>query len=231
MVRVVVVEDHFITRKGIVALLAENPRIQVVAEGSAGEHLLELTAVHDPDVLITDLQMPAHAAAPHGPLLEPIAAIRKLLALHPELAILIISQEQDSYTMQTLAELGVRGYLLKSDDFAATLGQAVEMIAGGLLYFSPEVRHVVMRTDPLPGADLLTPQQITVLRALLRSPEASRPQLAGSLHISTSTLQKHITAIFSILDVPNMAACVLKAMRMRLVDVDALLGDGRPSAQ
>lgn len=77
VIRVVVIDDHFVSRKGIISLLESNQRIAIVAEGSAGNHILELLAEHKPDVLLTDLQMPAHADDPKGILFEPVSTLKK----------------------------------------------------------------------------------------------------------------------------------------------------------
>ena len=224
LVRVIVIDDHFISRKGITSLLGENPRIEVVAEGSAGNHVLELLSEYEPDVLIIDLQMPAHENDLNGLLFEPVSSLKKVKKRFNNISIIVISQEHDVQTIQSLAEIGVKGYLLKTDDFADTLGKAVEMIHMGLLYFSPEVQEIIYSSPKINEKKLLTKQQLNVLRAIIRSPGASREAIAKSLFISKSTLQKHIAAIFESLDVPNMEACIIKAMRMRLVDVDAIIG-------
>lgn len=224
VIRVVVVDDHFVSRKGIISLLESNQRIAVVAEGSAGNHILELLAQYKPDVLLTDLQMPAHVDDPKGILFEPISTLKKAIEKYKTTSVIVISQEHDVQTIQSLAEIGVKGYMLKTDDFARTLGNAVEMIHTGLLYFSPDVKEIIYSAPKIRQRRKLTDQQLNVLRAIMRSPEATREILAENLHISKSTLQKHITAIFEALDVPNMEACIIKAIRMRLVDIKTIIG-------
>lgn len=223
LIRVVVVDDHLVSRKGIIALLESNSRIEVVAEGSAGNHVLELLDKYLPDVLITDLQMPAHVNNPKGVLFEPVSTLQKALRLYPYTSVIVISQEHDVQTIQSLAEIGVKGYLLKTDDYAETLGKTVEMINAGALYFSPEVRQIILAAPKIKPKQTLTEQQLNVLRAIARSPEASREALAESLYISKSTLQKHINATFQVLGVPNMESCLIKAVRMGLLDIETLI--------
>lgn len=224
MIRIVVVDDHLVARQGIISLLERNEKIKVIAEGSAGNHVMELLEEHQPDVLITDLQMPAHEDDPKRVLFEPVSTLRKVLDRSRTTSVIVISQEHDVQTIQSLAEIGVKGYLLKTDDFAATLARVVEMIHAGLMYFSPEVQEIILSAPKIKKNGHLTEQQLNVLRAVMRSPEARREELAESMHISKSTLQKHITAIFEAMGVPNMEACIIKAMRMRLVDVEAIIG-------
>lgn len=223
IIRVVVIDDHLVTRKGICSLLAANPLIEIVAEGSAGEHVHSLLAAYRPDVLITDLQMPAQADYPAGALFEPVAGLRQAIQEYQETAVLVLSQEHHVQTIQSLAEVGVKGHLLKTDDFTAILDQAVEMIHKGATFFSAEVQNVIFSAPRLSSPNHLTERQLDVIRAICQNPEATREQLAERLFISKSTLQKHINAIFATLDVPNMESCIIKAMRMRLVDVEQVL--------
>lgn len=223
-IRIVVIDDHIVSRKGIISLLERNKKIDVVAEGTAGNHVLELLREYRPDVLITDLQMPAHDDDPKGVLFEPISTLKKAINQYKTTSVIVLSQEHDVQTIQSLAEIGVKGYLLKTDDFAEILDRAVEMIHTGLMYFSPEVQEIILSAPKIKKNGRLTEQQLNVLRAIIRSPEAKREELAESMHISKSTFQKHITAIFETMEVPNMEACIIKAMRMRLIDVEAIIG-------
>lgn len=223
-IRVVIIDDHFVSRQGIISLLAGNERLEVVAQGSAGNHVLELLEEHQPDVLIVDLQMPADENDPKGALFEPVATLQKAIRTYPSTSVIVLSQEHDVQTIQSLAEVGVKGYLLKTDDFARILDRVVEMIHVGTLYFSPEVQEIILSAPRIRRKGPLTEQQLNVLRAIVRSPDVPRVEVAASLHISSSTLQKHITALFTSLEAPNMVTCVLKAMRMGLIDVDTVIG-------
>ena len=219
-IRVVVIDDHFVSRQGIISLLATNPRLVLVAEGSAGNHVTELVEQYQPDVLITDLQMPAHADQPGGPLFEPISTLERVIENNPTLAVIVISQEQDIATIQSLAEIGVRGYFLKTDNIARLLGSATESIRMGAVYFSPEAREVIYTAPPLKKKSVLTEQQLNVLQAIVRSPHTPLPELAASMNITVSTFNKHKSNMFAALGVNNIVACVLKAMRLGLIRLE-----------
>jgi len=224
LIRVVVVDDHVVVRKGVLSIVANNPSIEVVGEGRAGNHVLELLAAHRPDVLIVDLQMPARVGGPNELLFEPIATLQRAIQNYPETAVLVLSQEHNVQTIQSLAETGIKGYILKTDDFSTFLDKAIEMVAGGIPYFSHEVMEVILSSPPLRLRTELTTRQLEVLRLVVYTPTISREAQADELGIALSTLQKHIQAIFSILEVPNMESCMIKAMRMGLVDVERVLG-------
>lgn len=216
LIGVVVIDDHLVTREGIVALLSNNPNLEVVGIGSAGEHVLSLLRDHEPDVLLVDLQMPLYADNPQAGLFEPISTLETAIEQWPQTAVVVISQEQDIYTISSLAEIGVKGYFLKSDQLTSTLGSVVEQINAGGTYFSPGVREIIEGVPKLRRQAQLTQAQLQTLRVLLRYPEARRSEQADSLHITPSAFQKRINSLFKALDVPNIESCLLKAMRMDL---------------
>src|SRR5688572_8461315 len=103
-ISVVVVDDHHVTRAGIVNLIERDPRVHVVAQGTAGNHILPLVEEHQPDILITDLQMPAHEDKPKGPLFDSIATLQKIIRKHPDTSVIVLTQYDDIQTIQSLAE-------------------------------------------------------------------------------------------------------------------------------
>ncbi|MFO7678673.1 MAG: response regulator [Chloroflexota bacterium] len=217
-IRIVVIDDHLVTCEGIIGLLSSNPNLDVVGKGSAGEHVLQLLRIHEPDILLVDLQMPLYADDPQAGLFEPISTLETAIEQWPKTAVVVITQEQDVYTISSLAEIGVKGYFLKSDQLTGTLGAVMEKIHAGGTYFSPAVREIIETMPKLKQRTPLTKIQLETLRVLLRDPQAKRPEQANWLHISPTTLQKRIRSLFETLDVPNVESCLLKAMRMGLDD-------------
>lgn len=218
IIRVVIVDDHFVTRQGIISLLSRNERIEVVGEGSAGEHVLMLLAEHKPDILITDLQMPARADKPEAGWFEPVRILGEAIVEHSSTAIIVLSQEHDVYTIQSLAEIGVQGYLLKADRTARSLDSVVEIVHAGNPYFSPDVQAIVYSAAPVRSDSNLTDAQLALLQMVARFPDSSRQELAARLNIAPNTLQNHITAIRSRMETANMVSTILKAMRMGLIE-------------
>lgn len=219
-IRVAIVDDHFVTRQGIISLLARNERIQVVGEGGTGEDVLSLLAEQQPDVLIVDLQMPAYRDQPNGPLFEPAKTLQQVLTKYDSTAIMVLSQQHDAQTIQSLADIGVRGYLLKADSSAQLLDRVVEIVHAGQHYFSPEVQKIIYAAASIEKTQTLTERQLEILRAIAGSPEVERDDLANSMNIATSTLQKHIRAIFDAMGTTNMVSTIIKAMRMGLICLD-----------
>jgi DNA-binding NarL/FixJ family response regulator len=216
-IRVVVVDDHHLTRAGIIGVIEQNSNIKVVGEGEAGDHIFELLELHEPDVLITDLQMPARANGSPDALFEPLTSLQIVNHRFPRTTVIIITQEDNIQTIQSLAEVSVDGYFLKSDNCNDFLASTIETVHRGGTYYSPEVKAIIKSAPPLKPPSTLTERHLQVLNTIVRSSTVTRAEQANCLHISESTLNKHITQIFSILKVKNMESCILKALRMRLV--------------
>jgi DNA-binding NarL/FixJ family response regulator len=219
-INVVVVDDHFVSRQGIVSLLATNPKLKIVDEGCAGNHVTELVEKHKPDVLVTDLQMPAHADRPNGPVFEPISTLERIINKYPALSVIVISQEQDIATIQSLAEVGVKGYFIKTDNIARLLGTATEDIHNGKVYFSPEARAIIYAAPPLKKKSILTERQLDVLQAIVRHPHLTPPELADEMGIALGTFNKHKDKIFAALGVNRISACIVRGLRLKLVSLE-----------
>src|SRR5437868_1309999 len=103
-IRILLADDHAVVRDGLRALLDRQPDLQIVAEASDGHECIELSERHTPDVVMMDVAMPR---------MNGIEATRRILAVNPATAVVILSMHQDeSYVLQSL-KAGARGYLLK----------------------------------------------------------------------------------------------------------------------
>ncbi len=103
-IRILLADDHAVVRDGLRALLDRQPDLEIVAEASDGHECIELFERHAPDVVMMDVAMPR---------MNGIEAARRILALNPSTAVVMLSMHQDeSYVLQSL-KAGARGYLLK----------------------------------------------------------------------------------------------------------------------
>ncbi|CAG0987065.1 partial Transcriptional regulatory protein DesR, partial [Anaerolineae bacterium] len=128
------------------------------------------------------------------------------------------SQHFDLTTVERAASAGVHGYLLKDDRLTEHLADAVRSVYRGGAYFSAAVSEMLHRplskTPPLS----LTNRQLEVLQAICASPNQSYSEHAAKLGIEENTLRNHLRAIFERLDVNNLAAAIIKASQMGLID-------------
>jgi DNA-binding NarL/FixJ family response regulator len=199
-VRVVIGEDSVLLREGLARLLQETGH-DVVAQAGDGEDLLRKIGAHKPDLAIVDVRMPPSHTD------EGIRAALTIRERHPQIAVLVLSEYVESTYALDLFAGGTDGlgYLLKHrvadlDQFA----DAVNRVAGGGSALDPEVvKHLLGRHregDPL---GRLTPRETEVLGLMAEG--LSNYAISERLVITERAVEKHVTSIFSKLDLPPTA--------------------------
>jgi DNA-binding NarL/FixJ family response regulator len=197
-VRVVVAEDSVLLREGIVRIL-EEAGIEVAGQAGDAEDLLRKVRAHKPDVAITDIRMPPSHTD------EGLRAAHEIRAELPNVGVLVLSQYvEHGYALDLLADnaAGV-GYLLKDrvGDVDAFI-DAVGRVADGGSALDPEVVSQLLgrkrRDDPL---EELTPREREVLGLMAEG--RSNHAIAEALVVTERAVEKHVTSIFSKLDLVN----------------------------
>ncbi|HWK29788.1 MAG TPA: response regulator transcription factor [Solirubrobacter sp.] len=197
--RVVIAEDQALLREGIVALLREKG-IDVVAQAEDGAGLLRILAGHKPDLAIVDVRLPPTFTD------EGIRAALEARAKYPGLGVLILSQYVEPvYTAELLdsGEGGI-GYLLKErvGDVKAFVGAVESVARGGTALDREVVSELVRRKDG--GGDgalgALTPREREVLGLMAEG--RTNTAIARALVVTPGAVEKHISNIFSKLDLP-----------------------------
>jgi DNA-binding NarL/FixJ family response regulator len=196
-VRTVIAEDNPLMRDGIVALLTDLD-IPVVAAVTNAEDLHEAVATHRPDIAIVDVRMPPTYTD------EGVRAATAIRRAHPQTAVLIFSQwVETTYARRLLRDSPGRiGYLLKdrivsTDEFV----DALRRVAAGGTALDPEVIRqllTVPRSDP--GLDRLTAREREILALVAEG--RSNVAIADRLHLAGRSVEKHVTSIFTKLDLP-----------------------------
>ncbi len=195
--RVVVADDSTLLREGVVRLL-EEAGLEVVGQAADAEELMRKVRAHKPDVAVVDVRMPPTHTD------EGLRAARAIRAELPEVAVLVLSQYVEvTYARELLAESAEGlGYLLKDRvaDVAA-LTDAVRRVGAGGSALDPEVVSQMLgrrrRDDPL---DALTPREREVLGLMAEG--RSNAAIAAELVVTERAVEKHVTGIFSKLDLP-----------------------------
>jgi DNA-binding NarL/FixJ family response regulator len=196
-VRVIVADDSTLLREGVVRLLQE-AGLEVVGQAADGEELMRKVRAHKPDVAVVDVRMPPTHTD------EGLRAAREIRAELPETAVLVLSQYVEvTYARELLAESAEGlGYLLKDRvaDVAA-LTDAVRRVGAGGSVLDPEVVSQMLgrrrRDDPLRD---LTPREREVLGLMAEG--RSNAAIAADLVVTERAVEKHVTGIFSKLDLP-----------------------------
>lgn len=193
---VILADDSVLLRPGITKVLTDGGFDVVAAVGDA-EQLLRAVDVHEPDCVVVDVRMPPTYTD------EGIRAALAIRRLHPEIAIMVLSQYVEERYATDLLSMGAEsvGYLLK--DRIAHVGEfldAMRRIGSGGTALDPEVVSQLMvrrRKDP---RDRLTPRELDVLRLMAEA--RSNTGIAEALGVSGSAVEKYVTNIFSKLDLP-----------------------------
>lgn len=207
-IRIVVVDDHTLFRRGLVGLLAEMEGFQVVGEAANGQAALGIIAEEKPDVILLDVNMPELNG------IQTLVAMRKQGLEFPVL-MLTISQHEDDLISAIRA--GASGYLLKNAE-PETLRQTIKQVVAGKSVLAPEVTEQVfrlVRSGQLDSTNLLTDREVEVLRFLSRG--LTTPQTGAKMFISENTVKTHIRHILEKLEVSNRAEAVAKAAQLGLI--------------
>jgi DNA-binding NarL/FixJ family response regulator len=211
---VLVVDDHELVRRGILAFFDGEPDIDVVGQASGGEDAIELLAALDaegrrPDVIVMDLQM-----AP----VDGIESTRRVRALYDDIEVVALTSFAEDERVKAALEAGASGYLLKDSD-ADDVAAAVRAAHRGELQLDPLIarRLMVSLREEHGGARVagLTSRELEVLRLVA----TGRPNklIAAELAISERTARTHVSRILRKLDVSSRTQAALWAVREGLV--------------
>jgi DNA-binding NarL/FixJ family response regulator len=207
-VRIIVVDDHTLFRRGLVGLLAEMEEFQVVGEAANGRDALYIIEAQKPDIVLLDVNMPNMSGV------ETLAALRKQGVDTPVLMLTISQHEED---LIGAIRAGASGYLLKNAE-PETLRQTIMQVVAGKSVLAPEITEQVfrlVRSGQLGSASVLTEREVEVLRFLSRG--LTTAQTGSELFISENTVKTHIRHILEKLEVSNRAEAVAKAAQLDLI--------------
>jgi DNA-binding NarL/FixJ family response regulator len=195
VIRVVVGEDNFLVRNGVLRMLASEPDLTVVGVGSNYDETYAAVEETDPDVLLTDIRMPPTRTD------EGIRLAEHCRRAHPRVGVLLLSQYVEASYVKVLLGQGTegRGYLLKervasSDD----LVDALRAVARGDSAIDPKVVETLVQGRTRSGdqrIDRLSPRERDVLAAIAQG--RTNAAVAAQLVLSPKAVEKHINSIFA----------------------------------
>jgi len=201
MISLLLIDDHFVVRSGLVASLELEDDLQVVGEADRGENAARLFAQKKPDVVLMDLQLPG---------LSGIDATAALLREHPAARVLIFSTFARDEEIQAALKAGALGYLQKSSSRDALLA-AIRSVAKGERSLPPDIAQRLK--DRLAEPEI-TPRE----REILTRGNANK-EIAATLGISEDTVKQHVSRILMKLKVNDRAQATAEAIRRGLVSV------------
>jgi DNA-binding NarL/FixJ family response regulator len=209
MIRVVLVDDHALVRRGLEQLLQANDDIEVVGSASEGTEALAVVQEQRPDVVLMDLQMPG---------VDGVSATRDILAALPDTRVVVLTSFSDSERIIAALDVGAVGYLLKDTEPDALLS-GIRAAARGESPLHPRAARELLnnrRSSGGVGQVELTPRETEVL-ALVRRGLANK-QIARRLEISERTVKAHLSSAFQRIGVVDRTQAALWAERNGIGD-------------
>jgi DNA-binding NarL/FixJ family response regulator len=211
-IRVLLVDDHPVVRAGLAALINGLDNMSVVAEADDLESTLRAVAIHQPNVILMDLNL--GAAEYSG--VHIIAELNRRADGNPTPRILVLTTYQTESDILRALDAGALGYLLK-DAPADDLLAAIRATARGETALSPAIASTLVRRSSRPGPTI-TEREVEVLELLARG--MGNKDLAKTMFISEGTVKAHLAHIYGKLGVDTRAGAVAAAIERRIIRVD-----------
>ena len=211
-IRILIVDDHAVVRKGLVMVLRQEAGFEVVGDAQNGRLGLESAQRLNPDIVLVDLVMPEMDGQ------EMALALRKS---HPNIKIMMLTGTEVDDRVYDLVAAGVEGYVLKNIE-PGELVRAIHAVARGEAYLHPDVMQKVLslmqNREPKGSATSLTPRELEVLEWMATS--KTYRQIAGELGVSEETIRSHAKNILEKFGEPNRAQAVLAAIRSGIIELN-----------
>src|SRR6266498_1581692 len=209
-IRILIVDDHAVVRKGLAMVLRLESDLEVVGEAENGQVGLEAAQRLNPDIALIDLVMPE------------MDGQKMALALRmsrPKIKVIMLTGTEVDDRVFDLVAAGIEGYVLKQIE-PGELVRAIHAVVHGEAYLHPDVmKKIVARIQPQRAASVsLTPREMEVLE-MMATPNTYR-QIASQLNVSEETVRSHAKNILEKMKQPNRAQAVLAAMRIGLIELN-----------
>ena len=208
-IRLVVVDDHVLFRRGLIGLLSDMREFEVVGEAGNGTDALDVIAETDPDIVLLDVNMPG---------LSGVETLNAMREAGQKTSALMLTVSQDENDLVGAIMAGASGYLLKNAE-PEVLRRTLMDVMEGKSVLSPEVTaqvfNVMRRTQSAREREIVSERELEVLRYLSRG--RTTTQIASELFISENTVKTHIRHILEKMEVNNRAEAVSRALQMGLI--------------
>jgi DNA-binding NarL/FixJ family response regulator len=212
-IRILIVDDHQVVRRGLSMFLSSHPEFTLVGEAASGEEALELCASLLPDVILMDIMMPG---------MDGIEATKRIHQQFPETRVIALSTFSSRSQVQAMLRTGAISYLLKDAD-VDEMAEAIQAAMRGKTTLSPAAVHALLQTAPLPEAPVvpapvpqpLSTREMEVLH--LMGEGKTNNAIADALYVSTATVRFHVSNILEKLQASNRLEAVRAALDKKLI--------------
>lgn len=204
-ITVLLVDDHALVRRGFHRLLDDDETLEVVGEASNGAEAVQLADKLRPRVIVMDCQLPEMTG---------LDATRRILRVHPDTAILMLSMHSEDTLVRQALDAGARGYVLKNA-MDLDLASAIKNVAAGRSVIDKQLQRVETLKGERDGA--LTARELEILQHIVAG--KSNKEIASDLDLSVNTVSVHRANIMDRLGIHKTAELVVYAIRNGLVNL------------
>ena len=201
-IRILIADDHYIVRMGLVALMNTEPDMEVVAEAADGIQAVELFRKHNPDLAVLDVRMPVRNG---------IETTREIRTTFPTAKVLILTAFDGDEEIHKALQAGAQGYVLKSST-GEKLIPAIRAVAAGQRWVPKEVAKRLTARNLF---EELTPRQVQVLQLLAKG--LANKEIADVLRITEYTAKDHLKSILAKLRVADRTEAVTAAIQRGII--------------
>ena len=213
-VRVLIVDDHAVVRRGLRMFLEDDPAIDIIGEAADGEEAVRLATESRPDVVLMDLLLPK---------LDGITATERIRQALPDTQVIALTSVLEDASVVGAVKAGAIGYLLKNAE-ADELLSALHAAADGQVRLSPEASKRLMHEVRAPQSpEVLTERETEVLRLLAKG--KANKEIARELKVSEHTVKSHVHSVLAKLGVLSRTQAAMHAARIGLVSFEQV---GKP---
>ncbi|MBC7808081.1 MAG: response regulator transcription factor [Akkermansiaceae bacterium] len=204
-IRILIADDHYLVRAGLMSLISRNPQMKVVAEATNGQEAVRAYREHRPDIVLMDLRMP---------IMDGLEAMAEIRAINSGARILVLTSfDGDEYIYKGL-QAGARGYSLK-DATADELYDAITAVYAGHRRIPPEIAAKLV--ERMNGNEL-TPRETEVLGLIATG--KTNHQIGTELFITEGTVKTHVNNILTKLNARDRTEAVIIALKRGLITLD-----------
>lgn len=201
-IRILVADDHFIVRMGLIALVNTEPNMVIVAEAADGQQAVEQYAKHKPHLVLMDLRMPVK---------DGIEATQDICAQDREARVLMLTTFDGDADIHRALQAGAHGYVLKNAT-GQELIPAIEAVAAGQRWIPKEVAQ---RLASRKLFEELTGREVQVLQLVVKG--LANKQIADALTITEHTVKDHLKSVFGKLQVEDRTEAVTAAIQRGII--------------
>lgn len=213
-IRILIVEDHELARRGLTAMLEENNTLDIVGEAENGEEAVSLALEKHPDIVLMDIGMPV---------MDGITATQKIKEQSATIKVVMLTSHQEGEEVYAALAAGADAYCMK-DIKIERLCQVIEMVQEGAIWLDPAIAKMVMQALPIKLSErgkqaptrqrynaLLTEREVEVLRLIVAG--KNNKEIAEELTITIHTAKAHVCNIIQKLAVDDRTQAAVKALR------------------